>query len=92
MLLLARFFSEHLPVYMNNMIYFSEEYRHTADFLERFDKLFNTFNSRTMTSASQYQHAFSSSSGHIEFLRESEEWLKTVKCKSKFWGVLYSSR
>ena len=51
----------------------------TADFLENFDELFNAFNSSTLTSTSTMKHAFSATSGHIEFLTEKLAWLRRLQ-------------
>ena len=55
---------------------------HTADFLEMFDQLFNSFNSSTLTSPARMKHAYSSTSGHKEFLLDAK-WLKNIKIKGK---------
>ena len=54
-----------------------------AEFLESFDQLFNAFNSSTLRSPSTMQHAFSSTSGHVEFLMEKLEWLASIKSKGQ---------
>ena len=56
---------------------------HTADFIEKFDQLFNCFNSRRITSSAKMQHAMTSSSKHDSFLAETKEWLKKIKTKGK---------
>ena len=59
----------------------------TAKFIERFDSLFDVFNSRTITDAKQYRGALHENSRHIEFLHDTKEWLKSVKCPG-FAGTL----
>ena len=60
---------------------FPEEATHTAEFIDMMDKLFNTFNSRHVSSAAQMQHGLSASSGHLEFLCEALVWVKSIKSK-----------
>ncbi|KAK7457998.1 hypothetical protein BaRGS_00039119 [Batillaria attramentaria] len=54
----------------------------TAAFIERFDQLFNAFNSSNLKSKQVMGHAMSLNSGHIEFLQDTLAWLETVKTKS----------
>ena len=49
-----------------------------ADFIQHFDRLFNCFNSRNFKSTQPFSQPFSASSGHLLFLKESLDWLKTV--------------
>ena len=58
-----------------------ENAAHTAEFLDNFDQLFNTFNSATSKSSAQMKHAFSATPGHIAFLREKLVWLQEIKSK-----------
>ena len=51
----------------------------TAQFVEHFDGLFNTFNSQTVKTSQRLGHAFSDKSGHLSFLKESLEFLDKVK-------------
>ena len=46
-----------------------------ADFIQNFDKLFNTFNSRHFDSTQPFGHPFSEASGHITFLNDTFNWL-----------------
>ncbi|GFO06525.1 transposable element p transposase [Plakobranchus ocellatus] len=46
----------------------------TANFIDRFDKLFNVFNSGTCHFKQPMAHAFSNNSGHVSFLNETMEW------------------
>ena len=55
-----------------------EEAIHTAHFVEHFDNLFNTFNSRSLRSSQKLGHAFNDSSGHA-FLHESLIFLDKIK-------------
>ena len=48
-------------------------------FVEHFDGLFNTFNSRTVKTSQRLGHAFSDKNGHLSFLKESLEFLDKVK-------------
>ena len=52
------------------MLSISDEACDTSEFIEKFDQLFNTFNSRTLSSPAYMRYAFSDSSGHIPFLQE----------------------
>ena len=56
-----------------------EEAIYTAQFVEHFDNLFNTFNSRTLRSSQKLGNAFNDSSGHHAFLRESLTYLDKIK-------------
>ncbi len=58
-----------------------EEAIHTATFLDRIDKLFNCFNSRSLHSKAQMGHPISATSGHHEFLEDTLAWLKTVQSR-----------
>ena len=51
----------------------------TAQLVEHFDGLFNTFNSQTVETSQGLGHAFSDNSGHLSFLKESLEFLDKVK-------------
>ena len=54
------------------------EATHTANFLNRFNRLFNCFNSRTAKGSSEMDHAISNTSSHINFLNECIQWLDSV--------------
>ncbi|XP_025107337.1 uncharacterized protein LOC112572044 [Pomacea canaliculata] len=56
--------------------------KQTALFIERFDQLFNAFNSSRLSSGRQMGHAMSRSSGHKEFLCDTLQWLRTVETPS----------
>ena len=51
----------------------------TAQFIEHFDALFNTFNSRVFRSLQRLGHAFNDSSGHHPFLQKSLNFLENIK-------------
>ena len=51
----------------------------TAEFIETFDQLFNTFNSASYKSSHKYKHAFRDNSGHIQFLNSCLQFLSKVK-------------
>ena len=51
----------------------------TAQFVEHFDGLFNTFKGQTVKTSQRLGHAFSDKSGHLSFLKESLEFLDKVK-------------
>ena len=53
----------------------------TAEFIEKFDMLFNCFNSGHFHSKKKMSHAFSDNSGHVEFLNDCLEWFKNLKPK-----------
>ena len=55
-----------------------EDAIHTAQFIEHFDALFNTFNSQRIRSSQRLGHAFSDSSGHYAFLQDMIKYLTTV--------------
>jgi len=52
--------------------------RTTAEFVERFNQMFDCFNSSTLSSATPYKGAFQD--GHLEFLKDCESWLTKVQC------------
>ena len=52
-----------------------KEAQHTANFVERMDRLFNSFNSKTSTSSTAMRHAISDRSQHFPFLVECRDWL-----------------
>ena len=56
-----------------------EDAKCTAEFIEHFDVLFNSFNSRNYKSSQKMGNAFSDKSGHDKFLRESFKLLDTIK-------------
>jgi hypothetical protein len=56
----------------------------TAEFIERFDQLFNAFNSGNLCSKQKMGHGMSERSGHTTFLLETLDWLQTViPCSGK---------
>lgn len=55
----------------------------TATFVDRFDALFNAMNSRTLHSSQPMGHAFSTTSGHEDFFKETLDWLDGVRPKGK---------
>ena len=55
----------------------------TANFLKRFDSLFNCFNIKKPKSKKPYNHAMTVNSNHHDFLKECEVWLSSVKSRSK---------
>ncbi|KAL8559202.1 hypothetical protein ACOMHN_048449 [Nucella lapillus] len=54
----------------------------TMIFVEKMDKLFNTFNSRHLKCSQSMGHAFRDKSGHIEFLNDVLSWLDALKSGS----------
>ena len=56
----------------------------TAKFLDKFDQIFDTFNTSTLFHGNPRSRALqmSNEAETIKFLDESHAWLKTVKCKS----------
>ena len=54
------------------------EAQNTADFVERFDSLFNCFNSSRLSSGHKYRYAIRESSSHFAFLKECLIWLDSV--------------
>ena len=62
---------------------FPAKAKYTAEFIEKFDKLFNAFNSGSMKSKNPMRHAISANSGHKEFLKEMQKFLDKVKLKPK---------
>ena len=55
----------------------------TANFVKRFDSLFNCFNIKTPKSKKPYNHAMTVNSSHHDFLKECQSWLPLVKSVSK---------
>ena len=56
---------------------------HTAHFIEKFDNIFNVFNSATLTNAHKFRCAISETSDHVAFLKDSLNWLDSVKSLGK---------
>ncbi|GFR82706.1 transposable element P transposase-like Protein [Elysia marginata] len=54
----------------------------TAKFAEQFDRLFNCFNSSSLTSKNVIGHGITASSTHASFLEQSLEWLSQVQCNN----------
>ncbi len=54
---------------------FPQEAMDTAIFLERFDCLFNVFNSQRINNANKFKRALREGSGHLSFLEETFDWL-----------------
>ena len=52
------------------------------------DKLFNAFNSQTLTSPALMQHARTVTSGHKVFLVGILDWLSKIKCKGNAGSIL----
>ena len=59
-----------------------EDANETALFIERFDKLFNAFNSGNLTSEKPMGHGMIEKSGHKEFLHNILRWLQSVESQS----------
>lgn len=55
---------------------------HTAEFVERIDRLFNCFNSRHEWDSAPMRGAILTESGHMAFLEECSSWLSTVTAQS----------
>ncbi|XP_005111558.1 uncharacterized protein LOC101850765 [Aplysia californica] len=55
----------------------------TAEFVERFDQLFNCFNSGCLNSKSAMGHTITSNSRHEAILRDTQVWLGNIVCKNK---------
>ena len=55
-----------------------EEATHTAQFIDKFDKLFNAFNSRTVKSSQPMGHPFTRTSGHEKFFSEMLNYLDNL--------------
>ena len=51
----------------------------TALFIEKFDQLFNAFNSRNLRSSQRKGHGMTGTSGHVEFLQDTLDWLQSVQ-------------
>jgi hypothetical protein len=51
----------------------------TAVFIEKMDKLFNCFNSQSLSSSTPMRYAISAKSDHVKFLLECREWLQSVE-------------
>ena len=56
-----------------------EEAQHTANFISKMDKLFNSFNSQMLSSSAPMRGAISEKSNHMSFLNETKQWLQTVQ-------------
>ena len=54
---------------------------YTAEFLERMDKLFDSFNSRKLRETKTYRAAATPSSVHVSFWKDCIEWIKKWKVK-----------
>lgn len=55
-----------------------ENAKHTAQFLDFFDQLFNTFNSSNVKSKQPFSYAFSQNSTHWQFLQTAIEYLDNL--------------
>ena len=51
----------------------------TAHFIEKFDSLFNVFNSANLNDAHKLRRPIKHDSDHVEFLKETLQWLQCVK-------------
>ena len=60
-----------------------DEAKTTADFIEKFDQLFNSFNSRTIKCTHKFREAISNNSNHVDFLQKTLDWLATIQSGSK---------
>ena len=54
----------------------------TAEFIENMDQLFNAFNSKSIHSKQNFGHTLSSTSGHIEFLKSSLQFMEELTLMS----------
>ncbi|GFO05396.1 transposable element p transposase [Plakobranchus ocellatus] len=59
----------------------------TAHFAEKFDQLFNCFNSKAFHSKQVMGHAISVNSEHLRFLNETQEWLNTVRANNQSGSI-----
>ena len=50
----------------------------TAQFIDKFDKLFNAFNSVSVTISQPFRHAITNTSQHLEFLQNAMEILNGI--------------
>ena len=62
-----------------NLGYLTDDAVTTAEFIETFDQLFNTFNSASLKSTHKYKQAFSDESSHIPFLQSCLRFLSKVQ-------------
>ena len=53
----------------------------TAEFLMKFDQLFDCMNSSHLKDPNRFKRPLSSTSGHITFLRDCIDWLDTIRVK-----------
>ena len=60
-----------------------KEAEHTAVFIDHFDKLFNTFNSKSLKSKQPMAHALSENTNHVSFLKESLDFLNKTSIQEK---------
>ena len=80
--LVAQVLSQSMVLAMNTCITVSElplEAEDTLPFTDRFDKHFDSFNSRRLFTSKRYNTAMSDGSVHIPFLKESLQVLEEVK-------------
>ena len=83
--LAAQVLSSTVAAGLNTLVTFDKlpkEAASTAKMIKQFDSLFNCFNSRSVKSSQPFGHAFSASSGHIEFLKECFEYLGDLSVPS----------
>ena len=64
-----------------NLKYLPEDASATAEFIETFDQLFNSFNSARHISSQKYKSALSNQSGHIAFLQSCLKFLSKLKTR-----------
>ena len=55
----------------------------TAKFVERFDSLYNVFNTNGGKSKAPFKHPIITSSFHIGFLKETLKWFRLLHCGTK---------
>ena len=64
--------------------------KHTAEFVETFDQMFNACNSRAITSKQQMGHAMSSNTSHLQFFDRCLDYLDNIRVpKSKKGASMY---
>ena len=70
-----------------------ESAMYTAQFVQQFDALFNTFNSQSLKSSQRLVHAFNDSNGHYAFLKESLDFLSKLKTiEGKYLPCIYGCK
>lgn len=91
----AQIFSRSVFAAINVLVKFNvlpEEAKHTADFIEKMNNIFDVLNSSQVASTNKYKKAFSSKPYQVDTLEEAAKMFENIKAIDKTKGVNTTKR